>query len=141
MNDTIPLRLLVVDDEDAVRITLRLLLQAALPDASIAEAANGRQAVAQAAATTPDVVIMDIVMPGLNGYEATKEILAARPETKVLMFSGHRGSAAMKHAREAGAQGFVYKPCTPAQLVSAIAAVRAGQTCFADEKDSVVSAA
>lgn len=120
------IRLLLVDDHAVVRLGLRMLLQAE-PDLEIVgEAENGAQAVAQATALQPDVVVMDISMPDMNGIEATRHIKAACPNTAVLALTIHEDERYFFEMLNAGASGYVPKRAAPDDLVSAIRAVCAG---------------
>lgn len=117
------LRILLVDDHGLMREGLRALL-AREPDLEVAgEAADGRQAVALAASLQPDVVVMDVVMPGLSGLEATRQIVEARPATRVLGLSMHTDRTYVRGMFEAGAQGYLLKTTALAELVTAIRAV------------------
>ncbi|MCC7353130.1 MAG: response regulator transcription factor [Anaerolineae bacterium] len=119
-------RLLLVDDHVVVRSGLRMLLQAE-PDLTIVgEAENGAQAVSQAVALQPDVVVMDISMPDMNGIEATRRIKVACPHTTVLALTVHEDDQYFFEMLNAGASGYVPKRAAPDDLVSAIRAVRAG---------------
>ena len=120
------IRLLLADDHAVVRSGLRMLLQAE-PDLTIVgEAENGAQAVSQAIALQPDVVVMDISMPDMNGIEATRRIRAACPNTAVLALTVHEDDQYFFEMLNAGASGYVPKRAAPDDLVSAIRAVREG---------------
>jgi len=120
-------RLLLVDDHAVVRSGLRMLLQAE-PDLEIVgEAENGAQAVAQATALQPDVVVMDISMPDMNGIEATRRIKASCPSTAVLALTVHEDAPYFFEMLRAGASGYVPKRAAPDDLVAAIHAVREGE--------------
>ncbi len=120
------IRLLLADDHAVVRSGLRMLLQSE-PDLTIVgEAENGAQAVSQAIALQPDVVVMDISMPDMNGIEATRRIKAACPNTAVLALTVHEDDQYFFEMLSAGASGYVPKRAAPDDLVSAIRAVREG---------------
>ena len=120
------IRVLVVDDQSMVRAGFRMLL-ADEPDIEVvAEAANGLEAVAQAARFHPHVVLMDIRMPGLDGLEATRRILAADPESKVLILTTFDLDEYVYEALSAGASGFVLKDDPPEQLIAAVRTVAGG---------------
>ncbi len=121
------IRVLVVDDQSMVRAGFRMLL-ADEPDIEVvAEAANGLEAVAQAGRVDPEVVLMDIRMPELDGLEAARRILAADGSTRVLMLTTFGLDDYVYEALRAGASGFLLKDDPPEQLVAAIRTVAAGQ--------------
>lgn len=120
------IRTLVVDDQSMVRAGLRMLL-AEEPDVEVvAEAGNGLEAIAQAARYRPDVVLMDIRMPELDGLEATRRILAADAAAKVLILTTFNLDDYVYEALRAGASGFVLKDDPPEQLIAAVRTVAAG---------------
>jgi DNA-binding NarL/FixJ family response regulator len=124
MNPTI--RTLVVDDQSMVRAGLRMLL-ADEPDIDVvAEAGNGIEAIAQAARFHPDVVLMDIRMPELDGLEATRRILATDATAKVLILTTFDLDDYVYEALRAGASGFVLKDEPPEQLIAAVRTIAAG---------------
>src|SRR5689334_11467686 len=103
------LRVLLVDDHPLFRDGLRMLLSA-LPDMEVVgEATGGAQAVELAAALRPDVIVMDIKMPGMSGIEATRQILAAAPATRILVVTMFEDDATVFTAMRAGARGYVLK--------------------------------
>jgi len=121
------IRVLVVDDQSMVRAGFRLLL-ADEPDLEVvAEAGNGLEAVAQAARFHPDVILMDIRMPELDGLEATRRILAADPSARILVLTTFDLDEYIYEALQAGASGFVLKDDPPEQLLAAIRTVAAGE--------------
>jgi DNA-binding NarL/FixJ family response regulator len=121
---------LLVDDHTVVRQGLRALL-AVEPDMEvIGEAENGRQAVALARASNPDIVVMDVAMPLLNGYEATRQILKAVPAAQVLVLSSYGADECVKQMIEAGAAGYVVKQTAASDLLQAIRDVHAGKAFF-----------
>jgi DNA-binding NarL/FixJ family response regulator len=120
------IRTLVVDDQAMVRAGLRMLL-AEEPDIDVvAEAANGAEAVAQAAHHHLDVVLMDIRMPELDGLEATRRILAADEHAKVLILTTFNLDDYVYEALRSGASGFVLKDEPPEQLIAAVRTIAAG---------------
>ena len=120
------IRVLVVDDQSMVRAGFRMLL-ADEPDIEVvADAANGLEAVTQAARFSPDVVLMDIRMPELDGLEATRRILAADGTARVLMLTTFGLDDYVYEALRAGASGFVLKDDPPEQLVAAVRTIAAG---------------
>jgi two-component system response regulator NreC len=103
------IRVLVADDHAVLRQALRYMLEAQPGLEVIGEAANGREAVEMAEKLQPDVVLMDTVMPGLNGIEATRQIRRRLPKTKVLMLTGYMEDEHVAGALKAGASGYVIK--------------------------------
>jgi DNA-binding NarL/FixJ family response regulator len=122
----VTIRVLVVDDQAMVRAGFRLLL-ADEPDIEVvAEASNGVQAVSEAARCQPHVVLMDIRMPELDGLEATRRILAADPESRILILTTFDLDEYVYRALQAGASGFVLKDDPPEQLIAAVRTVAGG---------------
>jgi DNA-binding NarL/FixJ family response regulator len=120
------IRVLVVDDQSMVRAGFRLLL-ADEPDMEVvAEASNGLEAVAQAARHHPDVILMDIRMPELDGLEATRRILAADSSARILILTTFDLDEYVYEALRAGASGFVLKDDPPEQLIGAVHTVAGG---------------
>jgi DNA-binding NarL/FixJ family response regulator len=121
------IRVLVVDDQTMVRAGFHLLL-ADEPDIEVvAEASNGREAVAQAARFRPDVILMDIRMPEMDGLEATRRILATDTEARVLVLTTFDLDDYVFEALRAGASGFVLKDEPPEQLLGAVRTIAAGE--------------
>jgi DNA-binding NarL/FixJ family response regulator len=121
------IRVLLVDDQSMVRAGLRMLL-AKEPDIEVvAEAENGLEAVAKAARVNPEVVLMDIRMPVLNGVEATRRILEADESARVLILTTFDLDEYVYEALRAGASGFVLKDDPPEQLIAAVRTVAAGE--------------
>ena len=120
------IRVLVADDQSMVRAGLRLLLSREEGIEVVAEAGNGRDAVARAARFDPDVVLMDIRMPELDGLEATRQILAANPSTRVIVLTTFNLDEYVYEALRFGASGFVLKDDPPEQLIAAVRTVAAG---------------
>lgn len=128
-----PVRVLLVDDHAIVRQGLRSLL-AHRPDIEVVgEASDGREAILLARRIRPDVVLMDVVMPGLNGIEAAARIHHEVPSTRVVMLSGYSDTAQVLAAVRAGASGYVRKAAQVDELVLAIQAVAHGNTYFSAE--------
>jgi len=122
----VTIRVLVVDDQAMVRAGFRLLL-ADEPDIDVvAEASNGLEAVTEAARCRPDVVLMDIRMPELDGLEATRRIIAADPDSRVLILTTFDLDEYVYRALSAGASGFVLKDEPPEQLIAAVRTVAGG---------------
>jgi DNA-binding NarL/FixJ family response regulator len=119
---------LIADDQDLVREGLRMLLEAE-PDLTVAgEAADGRQALAQARRLDPDVILMDVRMPHMNGIEATTRIAQAGSRARILMLTTFNLDEYVYHALKAGASGFLLKDASREQLTGAVRAVAAGET-------------
>ncbi len=119
-------RLLLVDDHALVREGIRALL-ALYPDMEVVgEAANGQEAIEKARDLSPDVVLMDIAMPGLGGLEATLEIRSTRPTARVLVLTQYDNREYVRRFLSAGAAGYVLKKALGTELVSAIRAVHQG---------------
>ena len=120
------IRVLVADDQSLVRAGFRMLLGGEEDIEVVAEAANGLEAVEKAARYDPEVVLMDIRMPELDGLEASRRILAADPEARVLVLTTFDLDEYVYEALRAGASGFVLKDDPPEQLIAAIRTVAAG---------------
>jgi DNA-binding NarL/FixJ family response regulator len=121
---------LLAEDHAIVRQGLRKLLEAENDIQVIGEAATGRQAVEIARKLLPDVVVMDIAMPLLNGLEATRQILRVLPNTKVLILSAHSDHAYVEQVTSFGATGYLVKQASAQFLAQAIRAVRQGKTFY-----------
>jgi DNA-binding NarL/FixJ family response regulator len=122
----VTIRVLVVDDQSMVRAGFRLLLANETDIEVVAEAANGLEAVSQAARFHPDVVLMDIRMPQLDGLEATRRILAAERAARILILTTFDLDDYVYQALKAGASGFVLKDDPPEQLLAAVRTVAGG---------------
>jgi RNA polymerase sigma factor (sigma-70 family) len=123
-----PIRILVADDHAIVRDGLRALLERQTDMAIVGEAADGRECVRLAEDLTPDVVVMDIAMPGMNGMEATRRILAANPRLAVVILSMHQDESYVLGSLKAGAKGYLLKDSVRADVVEAIRAVCQGRS-------------
>ena len=123
------LRLLVADDHDVVRKGVRMLLEEQPGWEVAAEAANGREAVEKAQLVQPDVTILDLSMPELNGLEATREILKT-VQTKILILTMYDSDPLIRQTLEAGARGYLLKSDAGKDLVSAVDALRRNKTFF-----------
>ncbi|MCO6450899.1 MAG: response regulator transcription factor [Caldilineales bacterium] len=120
------MRLFLVDDHDIVRAGLRMLFLAEPDMEIVGEAASGEAALAKVPELRPDVVIMDVAMPGMSGIEATRRIKAACPETAVLALTMHEDEQYFFEMLNAGASGYVPKRAAPDDLVAAIRVVQQG---------------
>jgi DNA-binding NarL/FixJ family response regulator len=120
------IRVLIVDDQELVRYGFRLMLDATPGIVVVGEADDGERAVGAAERLQPDVILMDVRMPQMNGIEATKRILTRHPSTRVLVLTTYDLDDYAFGALRAGAAGFLLKDTRPEQLVAAIRAVHAG---------------
>ena len=125
------MRILLADDQALVRGGLRLILDAESDIEVVAEAADGQEAVARASETRPDLVLMDIRMPVLDGIEATRRLLAAVPDARVLILTTFDLDEYVVDAFRAGASGFLLKTAPPSQLVAAVRTVHEGDALLA----------
>jgi DNA-binding NarL/FixJ family response regulator len=121
------IRLLLVDDHWLVRASLKSLLEDFTGVEVVAEASNGREALEQITQHRPDMILMDISMPELNGVEATRRIVDQYPTVRVVVLSMHAGEEHVLRALQAGASGYVLKGSAPRELELAIDAVARGQ--------------
>jgi two-component system, NarL family, response regulator NreC len=121
------IRILLADDHALVRHGFRMIL-AAQPDMEIAgEAGNGREAVELAQKLKPDVVVMDVTMPELNGIEATRRLIELSPRTRVLALSMHKDAVYVREILRAGARGYLLKDSADSDLLAAVRAVAKGE--------------
>ncbi len=123
-----PIRVLLADDHDLVRAGLRALLQGCADIEVVAEAGDGGEALRLVEAHRPDVVLMDLMMPGLNGLEATTRVARDFPGVRVLVLSMNAAEEFVLPAVRAGASGYLLKNVRPAELLEAIRAVARGET-------------
>ncbi len=127
------IRVMLVDDHAVVRMGFKLLLQGAEDIEVVAEAESGEEAIKRYAEIKPDVVVMDISMPGIGGLEAVTRLLAKDPAAKVLILSAHEDSSHPKRLLKAGAVGYLSKRSAAEELIQAIHQVATGKT-FLDSK-------
>jgi DNA-binding NarL/FixJ family response regulator len=129
----VTVRVLIADDQQLVRAGFAMILSTSSEIEVVGEAANGHEAVKLAASLTPDVVLMDIQMPGLNGIDATKRIVADRrtAQTRVLILTTFDLDEYVYDALRAGATGFLLKDVPPEQLVAAVQTARDGDALLA----------
>jgi len=123
-------RILVADDHEVVRRGLVAILKQTPEWQVCGEACNGREAIEQAKQLMPDVIVMDISMPGLNGLEATRHIMKANPATKVLVLTLHDSDDLIRNVLNAGARGFLLKSDSASELVAAVDALLRDKTYF-----------
>lgn len=120
-------RVMLVDDHAVVRVGFKMLLQAAPDIEVIAEADSGETACLKYAQVAPDVVVMDLAMPGMGGIEAVRRILARDSRARILTLSAHEDTAHPRRVLKAGALGYLSKRTAPEVLIEAVRAVAAGQ--------------
>ena len=133
------LRVLLVDDHTVVRNGLRKLLEATGELIVVGEVGDGTAAVTEAERLAPDVVVMDVGLPGINGIEATRRILAAQPGTPVLILSMHADLQYIRQSVAAGARGYVLKDADAHEVATAVLAVCSGKEYFADVLSAAVA--
>jgi len=121
------IRVLLVDDHPVVRQGLRALLSTQDGIDVVGEAADGEAAVAAAERLSPDVVLMDVVMPGIDGVEALRRICERRSQTRVVMLTSYADERQAMEAVDAGASGFLLKDASPRDVVAAIRAAHRGE--------------
>jgi DNA-binding NarL/FixJ family response regulator len=131
-------QILLADDHEVVRKGLRSLLEAQPGWKVIAEASDGREAVEKANDMHPDVAIVDIGMPCLNGLEATRQIVKKAPRTRVLVLTMHDTNPLIQQVVKAGARGYVLKSDVASDLVSAVDALSRDQTFFTSKVSQII---
>jgi len=120
------IKILIADDHGVLRAGLRALLSAEPDLEVVGEAADGPSALRLAAELRPDVLLMDISMPGLTGIEVARQLKTAQPDTRVLILTLHQDEGLLREAIHAGATGYIVKQAVEAELISAIYAVHRG---------------
>ncbi|HLJ44728.1 MAG TPA: response regulator transcription factor [Bryobacteraceae bacterium] len=133
-----PIRILLADDHNVMRDGLRLLLERQTDLAVVAEASDGREAVRLCEEHKPDVVIMDVAMPNLNGIEATRRITAGNPATAVVILSMHHDESYVLRSLKAGARAYLLKDSAKADLIAAIRAVSEGKSFFSPKVSRIL---
>src|SRR6185503_7262164 len=133
-----PVRVLLVDDDDLMRAGLRAVLRSDPADEVVGEAANGRSAVTAARTHRPDVVLMDVRMPDLDGIAATREVLGVSPEIRVVILTTFEQDDYIFGALSAGASGFLLKRTSPEELLAAIRTVAAGDSLLSPSVTRIV---
>lgn len=121
------IRVLLVDDHKLIRTGIRLILEDTPDVRVVGEADSGETAIALSRELKPDVVMMDVSMPGIGGLEATRKLLATQPDVKVIVVSVHAAEPFPMRLMEAGAQGYLTKDCAAGEIIKAIRQVDAGQ--------------
>jgi DNA-binding NarL/FixJ family response regulator len=125
-----PLRILLVDDHPVVRNGLRALLASVTDMTVVGEASGGEEAIIQAAELQPDIILMDLYMPGLNGIEATRRIVQAHPHIGILVLTMLEDDASVFAAMRAGARGYLLKGADQVDVLRAIGAAAHGEAIF-----------
>jgi DNA-binding NarL/FixJ family response regulator len=133
-----PVRLLVADDHEIVRRGLRSLLEAQPGWQVTAEASDGREAVEKAREIKPDVTVLDISMPSLNGLEAARQMIKNDARAKILILTMHESDPLIREVLDAGARGYVLKSDASRDLVTAVNAVRSNKTFFTAKVAQIV---
>jgi len=124
------IRIILGDDHSVIRRGLRLVLEQHKDFAVVGEASDGREAVSLAEEHKPDIAVLDITMPNLNGIEAARQITAKGPATSIIMLSMHADESFVLRALKAGARGYVLKEAPEADLVQAVRLVSGGKSFF-----------
>jgi two-component system, NarL family, response regulator NreC len=124
------IKILLADDHVVMRRGIRVLLERHEGFEIVAEAGDGREAVALTAVHSPDVVVVDIAMPNLNGIEAARQIVARTPHTAIVILSMHSDESYVLRALKAGARGYLLKDSPESDLINAIIAVHGGKAFF-----------
>lgn len=132
------LKLLVADDHEIVRNGVKSLLEAQPGWRVMAEASDGREAVAKVKRLKPDVVVLDIGMPSLNGLEAARQMMKNDPHVKIVILTMHESETLIREVLKVGARGYVSKADAMRDLVAAINAVRSGVTFFTPKVSEIV---
>ena len=135
-----PIRVLIVDDHAILRMGLASLLSSKSEIEVVGDASDGPSGIRKALKLKPDVVVMDLMMPGMDGIEATKELLAKAPESKILILTTFGTSNGINNALEAGAMGAVMKNCDFSELADAIRAVASGKRYIAADVERILVA-
>ena len=121
------LRILLAEDHEIVRAGVKMLVDAQSDMTVVGEANNGDIAIKKAAELLPDIIVMDISMPGLNGLKAAKKIKQIAPKTKILTLTRHTDDGYLQQLLKVGVNGYVLKQSAPTELINAIRAVAAGK--------------
>ena len=132
------IRILLADDHNVMRGGLRVLLERQPGFKVVSEASDGRQAVEQAEATKPDIIVLDIAMPNLSGIEAAQRISTLLPHTRIIILSMHSDESYVLRALKAGAKGYLLKDSAENDLIEAIKAVDEGKAFFSPEISNIM---
>ncbi|MGJ5820351.1 response regulator [Paludibaculum fermentans] len=119
--------ILLADDHSVVRQGFRRILESQADMEIVGEASNGREAIERATTLSPDVVVMDVAMPELNGIEATRRLMESSPRTRVLALSMHKDAVYVREILRAGARGYLLKDAIDADLLAAVRAIARGE--------------
>ena len=122
------IRILLADDHAVVRHGFKMILSAQVDMEIVGEAGNGREAVQLSEELRPDIVVMDVAMPELNGIEATRRLAASVPHSRVIALSMHKDSVYVREILRAGARGYLLKDSPAGDLVSAVRSVAGGES-------------
>jgi DNA-binding NarL/FixJ family response regulator len=133
-----PIRLLIADDHEIVRKGIRSLLEAQPGWQVTAEASDGREAVEKAREMKPDVTVLDISMPSLNGLEAARQMIKNDARAKILILTQHESDPLIREVLDAGARGYVLKSDASRDLITAVNAVRSNKTFFTAKVAQIV---
>ena len=133
------IKILIIDDHAILRMGLASLLNAKSGIEVVGDAANGKTGITKVLKLQPDVVIMDLMMPGMDGTEATRQLLAKAPDCKILILTTFGTSDGITRALEAGAKGAIMKNCDFGELVTAIRTVAAGKSYVSPEIKRIIS--
>lgn len=132
------IRIVLADDHKLMRSGLRVLLEQQTDLTVVGEASDGREAVAMVASQKPDVLVMDIGMPSLNGIEAAAQIVQSHPEISIVMLSMHSDESYVLRALKAGAKGYLLKDSAEADLIRAVHSVAEGKSFFSPAVSKVL---
>src|SRR5947208_8762921 len=121
------IHILLADDHTILRAGLKMMLNAQPDMEVIGEAQDGRQAISEGIRLQPDIILMDITMPDMNGIEATRQIKKMLPEVKVLVLTMHENDEYVFQALRAGASGYMLKEAADTELITALHVIRSGQ--------------
>jgi DNA-binding NarL/FixJ family response regulator len=124
-----PTEIVVVDDQELIRLGFRMVINSQSDLKVIGEAADGAQAITAARVLRPDLILMDIRMPDVDGLQAARQIIREEPRAKIILITtfGYDHDDYLEAGLQAGVRGFLLKDATPAQLLAAIRAVKAGE--------------
>lgn len=127
------MRVLIADDHDVVRKGVRSILESRADVTVSGEASNGKEALEKAVELKPDLIVLDVSMPVMDGISAAKEIKKVLPATPILILSMHSGREMVRAAQSAGAQGFITKTDVAGVLLDAVDSLQKGETFFTTE--------